>query len=1059
MASKIIKFKWFITGALFGWVVLPLVAYAAVSVPNSGGKGYYLSGLATGNYQTNAPCSNGLVLIASSTTSSGWACGSTSGSSGITSINNATGPSISISTGTAGTIFNLASTTNAFVFNLPIASSVNTGQLSSTDWSTFNNKQATISVTAPITLTGASVGIVNQGTSAQVLHGNPSGNASFGQIVNADITNGTIDLTAKVTGILPVVNGGTGAANLTTNDILFGNGTSPVATSSNFTFNPVSNTETVTGTTTVSNGIIIGATSFASPFVSGQTKLAIQGNVNNYLETNIQNTNNGATASSDFTATANNGTGSTYFANFGINSSGFTNIGGISGGPDDAYLFNSDNSLYLGTSSTTNTSSNVYVAVQNTQVATGTKTGFTFSNASTTQLFITGIATGNCLQTSTNGLVTGTGSACGSGGSGNTTWLFGNGTLYNGSTNASNTDDSVLIGTTTPTTSKLFVQGTSTKSTYFTAASSSGATVLNVQNALFPQVNIGTTTNQNIASLYVRGTSATTTAPLLVVASSTGTSLFIVTAAGRVGIGAATPATGLDVGTSQISGGTNVGSSRPKLDLSGESAFPSANFIYPAGGVFKAAEVSVAGTNDIFFQGVPATTAGYTYLESWTSAGLILGTGNNGATPIIFKPNRTEIARLTTTGLGVGTTTSSTRVAITGTPTIDPLDISSTSGASIMRVTQDGNVGIGTTTPTKAFVIATSTGEVFSVNTSPVGLVNISGVGTNVAYRINGATTGMGLSGSNLAFYNGGVAVSTFTGSTQVTFTGNVRGPSGTAAAPAIQVGSSAAGIYNLSSGLEFTTNSTNIMNISSGGLVGIGTTTGTSILTVQGTSTLPTTVLLTIASSTGASFLQVGSNGRVGIASSTPNYGFVNNGTAALTGLTTSAATFAGFLCASSVGEVINDSGTSCVVSAKRFKTHFDAGDYGLNLFLNLPARSYYYKSDYLGENINNINANGKQEGVFADDVAVLAPELATYQNSTSTYDGAAPGSVEGLQDFSHWLGPIAKSFQDLQIEINNIQVGKVISSAEDKWQDLAIALLICYVIYNERDKRRKKV
>ncbi len=49
-----------------------------------------------------------------------------------------------------------------------------------------------------------------------------------GTIANADIANSTIDLTTKVTGILPVANGGTGAATLTANSLLAGNGSNAV---------------------------------------------------------------------------------------------------------------------------------------------------------------------------------------------------------------------------------------------------------------------------------------------------------------------------------------------------------------------------------------------------------------------------------------------------------------------------------------------------------------------------------------------------------------------------------------------------------------------------------------------------------------------------------------------------------------------------------------------------------------------------------------------------------------------------------------------------------------
>lgn len=44
------------------------------------------------------------------------------------------------------------------------------------------------------------------GTTTTVLHGNAGGPASFGQVVNSDIANATIDLTAKVTGVLPFAN-------------------------------------------------------------------------------------------------------------------------------------------------------------------------------------------------------------------------------------------------------------------------------------------------------------------------------------------------------------------------------------------------------------------------------------------------------------------------------------------------------------------------------------------------------------------------------------------------------------------------------------------------------------------------------------------------------------------------------------------------------------------------------------------------------------------------------------------------------------------------------------
>ncbi len=50
-----------------------------------------------------------------------------------------------------------------------------------------------------------------------------------GTILNEDIANSTIDLTAKVTAILPVPNGGTGVSSSTNGGILVGGGTGPIS--------------------------------------------------------------------------------------------------------------------------------------------------------------------------------------------------------------------------------------------------------------------------------------------------------------------------------------------------------------------------------------------------------------------------------------------------------------------------------------------------------------------------------------------------------------------------------------------------------------------------------------------------------------------------------------------------------------------------------------------------------------------------------------------------------------------------------------------------------------
>lgn len=71
-----------------------------------------------------------------------------------------------------------------------------------------------------------------------------------------------------------------------------------------------------------------------------------KGNLNNYLQLNIQNTNNGASGSSDVVATANNGNESSNYIDMGINNEGYNQ--NFIGTANDAYLYSTGNHLHIG---------------------------------------------------------------------------------------------------------------------------------------------------------------------------------------------------------------------------------------------------------------------------------------------------------------------------------------------------------------------------------------------------------------------------------------------------------------------------------------------------------------------------------------------------------------------------------------------------------------------------------------------------------------------------------------------------------------------------------------
>ncbi len=100
------------------------------------------------------------------------------------------------------------------------------------------------------------------------------------------------------------------------------------------------------GLLTANSGISASGAVTVTSVSGSATGLTLIGNTNNFYQLNMKNTANGSSASTDYVATADNGTDTTHYVDFGINGSGGASAPFTSA--NTAYMYSTDSELDIG---------------------------------------------------------------------------------------------------------------------------------------------------------------------------------------------------------------------------------------------------------------------------------------------------------------------------------------------------------------------------------------------------------------------------------------------------------------------------------------------------------------------------------------------------------------------------------------------------------------------------------------------------------------------------------------------------------------------------------------